>query len=233
MRGSVYVMHKRPLIAAAALAAALVVPSTAQAQILEIGKEGPETKPTCPKTCFAISRTTGYQAAVGGARGAMAIPRDGRIVAWTIALGTPGRKQKAFFDSKLGGEATAQLTILRPGTKQRSRVVAQGEPQRLSPYFGTTVQFALERSIPVEKGWVVALTVPTWAPALAYPITGNTAWRASRARGTCGETQMQTAQTRVLQLAQYFCRYRGARLTYSATLVTAPQPARQPANRRR
>jgi hypothetical protein len=224
-------MHRSPLIAVAALAAALVVPATAEAQILEIGKEGPETKPTCPKNCLAVSRTTGYQAAVNGARGAMVIPRDGRIVAWTVTLGNPGPRQQRYFDSRLGGEATAQVTILRPGTKQRSRVVGQGEPQRLSPYFGTTAQFALERTIPVEKGWIVALTVPTWAPALATPVPGNTAWRASRARGTCPETQLQTAQTRLMQLAQYFCRYRATRLTYSATLVTAPKPAKQPARR--
>ena len=40
------------------------------------------------------------------------------------------------------------------------------EPQKLEKYFGSTVQFALDKSIPVKKGWLVALTVPTWAPIL-------------------------------------------------------------------
>ena len=60
-----------------------------------------------PGPCLAVSRTTGYQAKVGADRGLMTIPADGRIVAWTIGLGKPGKKQTAFFDSKLGGPASA------------------------------------------------------------------------------------------------------------------------------
>jgi hypothetical protein len=150
------------------------------------------------------------------------IPRDGRIVAWSITLGKPGKKQIKFFDDNLGGTATAQITILRPGAKLRYRVVGQGEPQKLQPYFGTTVQLALERSIPVKKGYVVALTTPTWIPALAVNLPTDTSWRASRAKGTCDETSKQTAQTGANTLAQYYCLYRGARLTYSATFIPDP-----------
>ena len=38
---------------------------------------------------------------------------------------------------------------------------------------------------------------------------------------------MQTAQLQVNQLAQYFCLYRTARLTYTATLI--PDPVKPPA----
>jgi hypothetical protein len=155
----------------------------------------------------------------------MTIPKDGRIVAWTIALGKPGKKQTTFFNDKLGGESQAQLTILNPRRKLRSRAVAQGEPQKLTPFFGSTVQFALDKSIPVKKGWVVALTVPTWAPALAVGLGADTSWRASRGKGTCEDTSTQTTQTQPNQLAQYYCLYRTARLAYSATLVTDPVPA--------
>jgi hypothetical protein len=220
-------MPRLPLVAlaATAAAAALALPASASADIVEIGKAA-ESPPSCPTTpCLAVSRTTGYQAKVGATRGLMTIPQDGRLVAWTIALGKPGTKQTKFFEDKLGGEASAQLTVLNPRRKLRSRAVAQGDVQKLTPFFGTTVQFALEKSIPVKKGWVVALTVPTWAPALAVGLGADTSWRASRGRGKCEDTQTQTSQTQPNQLAQYFCLYRTARLTYSATLITAPTPA--------
>jgi hypothetical protein len=211
---------------ALAVGVALALPAVASADIIEVGKLDPPAMPSCPsKPCLAVSRTTGYQAKVGATRGLMTIPKDGRIVAWTISLGKPGAKQVAFFNDKLGGESQAQITILNPRRKLRSRAVAQGEPQKLTPFFGTTVQFALEKSIPVKKGWVVALTVPTWAPALAVGLGADTSWRASRGRGTCEDTSTQTTQTLPNQLAQYFCLYRTARLVYSATLVTDPVPA--------
>ncbi len=57
-------------------------------------------------------------------------------------------------------------------------------------------------------------------PALAVGLGGDTSWRASRAKGKCDDTQTATAQTKVRDLAQYYCLYRTARLTYTATLVT-------------
>jgi hypothetical protein len=211
--------------AAAALAA---VPAVASAEIIEVGAVQPASPPSCPaRPCLAVSRTTGYQAKVGPTRSLMTIPKTGRIVAWTIALGNPGAQQTTFFNQRLGGESEAQLTILNPRRRLRSRAVAQGEPQKLQPYFGSTVQFPLERSIRVRKGWLVALTVPTWAPALAVGLGADTSWRASRGRGKCEDTSNQTAQLAANQLAQYFCLYRTARLTYSATLI--PDPPRPPA----
>jgi hypothetical protein len=213
-------------LAVAVVGAALALPAAAGADIIEVGKLDPPATPSCPsKPCLAVSRTTGYQAKVGATRSLMTIPKNGRIVAWTISLGKPGKKQVAFFDEKLGGESQAQLTILNPRRKLRSRAVAQGEPQKLTPFFGSTVQFALQKSIVVKKGWVVALTVPTWAPALAVGLGADTSWRASRGKGTCEDTSTQTTQTLANQLAQYYCLYRTARLTYSATLVTDPVPA--------
>ena len=163
----------------------------------------------------------------------MTIPKDGSLVAWTIGLGKPGKKQTTFFNDKLGGEAQAQLTVLNPRSKLRSRAVGQGDPQKLTPFFGTTVQFPLAKSIPVKKGWVIALTVPTWAPALAVGLGADTSWRASRGKGTCEDTSTNTVQTQPNQLAQYYCLYKTARLAYSATLVTTPAPRRPRRPRRK
>jgi len=220
------------LLTAALAGAALALPAAASADVMEIGKADPPATASCPtRPCLAVSRTTGYQAKVGSNRGLMTIPADGRIVAWTIGLGKPGKKQTAFFDSKLGGAASAQITVLNPRRKLRSRAVGQGELQKLAPYFGSTVQFPLKTTIPVKKGWVLALTVPTWAPALTPLMTDHSAWRASRPAKKCSDTATQTAQTNRLDLARYECLYK-ARLTYSATLITNPAPAKPASGQR-
>jgi hypothetical protein len=216
-------MPRRPLIALLIAGAALAAPAVAAAEVIEVGEIPPASPPSCPtRPCLAVSRTTGYQAKIGTTRNVVTIPKNGRIVAWTIALGNPGAQQTTFFNQRLGGESEAQITILNPRRKLRSRVVAQGEPQKLQPYFGSVPQFALRKSIRVRKGWVVALTVPTWAPALAVGLGSDTSWRASRGRGKCEDTSAQTAQLRADQLAQYFCLYRTARLTYTATMIADP-----------
>ncbi len=222
-------MTKSLLTALACLVAlTLAVPAAASARVLEIGRasEAEELpQPSCPTSpCFAISRTTGYQAKVGTNRGLLRVPANGRIVAWTIRLSKPGRRQIRFFNERLGGEAQAGISILRNGKRLFGRVVAQSPLVQLEPFFGQTVQFPLEQSIQVRKGSTVALTVPTWAPALATGLGADTSWRASRPAGDCDDTSTQTAQTDIRDLAQYRCLYQRVRLSYSATLVTEPKP---------
>ena len=209
--------------------AALIWAAPASARIIEVGSAPPEATPTCPSSpCLAVSRTTGYQAKVVDSRSVFIVPADGRIVAWTISLGKPNTRQIEFFDSNYG-EASAGLTILRRGKRLYHRVRGQSPIEKLQPYFGQKVQFPLTTSIPVKKGYVVGLTVPTWAPALTQLLDNGSAWRASRAKGKCDNTDTQTAQTRLQQRTQYRCLYR-AQLTYSATLITTPKPNKKPKN---
>jgi len=216
-------------IVAGAVLAALTCAAPASARIIEVGSAPPEATPTCPSSpCLAVSRTTGYQAKVVDSRSVYIVPADGRIVAWTISLGKPNTRQIDFFDSNYG-EASAGLTILRRGKRLFHRVRGQSPIEKLQPYFGQKVQFPLTTSIPVKKGYVVGLTVPTWAPALTQLLDNGSAWRASRAKGKCDDTDTQTAQTRLQQRTQYRCLYR-AQLTYSATLITTPKPNKKPKN---
>ena len=71
--------------------------------------------------------------------------------------------------------------------------------------------------------------MPTWAPALAVGLGGDTSWRASRGKGKCDDTRRRPRRSTSNQLAQYYCLYRTARLTYSATLI--PDPVKPPAAR--
>ncbi len=219
------VTRKGPVLALAAVGLAALLPAPAAARIIEIGQLAAPNAPSCPTNpCQAVSRTTGYQAKVGTQRGLMAAPADGKIVAWTITLGKPGRRQIQFFNENYGGAPQAGISVLKTGTKLFGRVTGQSPLQSLQPYFGTTVQFPLGRALNVKKGYVIGLTVPSWAPALALGMGNDTSWRASRARGACAEPGVQSAQLDLKDLAQYRCLYRTARLTYTATLITSPRP---------
>ena len=220
--------HRPRLIAAAgALLAALVCSAPAPARIIEVGGP-PEATPTCPSSpCLAVSRTTGYQAKVVDSRTTYIVPADGKIVAWTIGARQPDERADRVLPGQLRRPASAGITILRRGKRLYHRVMGQSPVMQLGPYFGQKVQFPLDRSIPVKKGYVVALTVPTWAPALTQLVEDGSSWRASRAKGKCNDTDDQTAQTRMDQRDQYRCLYK-ARLTYSATLITDPKPNKKP-----
>jgi hypothetical protein len=217
-------LHSRLIVSLiAGVVALLAGGAVAQARVVEVGSAEGAPAPTCPSApCLAIDRTTGYQTMVGDKTGPDRVPASGRIVAWTIALGAPDERQVSFFDANFG-EASAGITVLRKGKKKLQRFnVGKSGIMKLAPYFGQTVQFPLHKTIRVRKGDIVALTVPTWAPALSQLLSDGTAWLASRPRGGCDDTDTQTAHTD-LGPTRYRCKY-PARLTYSATVVTSPQP---------
>jgi hypothetical protein len=214
------------VLAAAALA--LGLPAVAPATLTEVGllpATTPPTVPSCPSSpCLAVSRTTGFQVKVGPSHGFLAAPRKGSVVAWTIMLGKPNATQVKFFNANEGGEAEAGIAILRPVRRPNLtyRLVAVSPTVKLAPYFGMTAQFPLETTIAIRKGDVIALSVPTWAPALALGFGKETSWRASRPRKQCASTSSLSTQTAIGSAVQYFCLYQTARLTYSATLISTP-----------
>jgi hypothetical protein len=212
--------------AGAAVLAALAVPTVAGAALTELGAFDNTVKGGCPaKPCFAFSRTTAYQAKIGDKKAPMIAPADGKIVAFTVGLGKPGKQQTSFFESRLGGKPSLQISILNAPKKLRSRAVASSAPINPSRYFGTTAQFALDKALPIKKGQIVALTTTTWAPVMQVNQPATTSWRASRGKGTCDDIATQTAQTTPNQLARYYCLYKNVRLTYSATFIPNPTPA--------
>lgn len=208
--------------AALAVMGALALPTAAPAAISELGQMAEGTRGTCPENCQAVSRTTGYQAKVGPSRTLYKAPADGRIVAWSIALGKPAAKQQTFFEERLGGESRAAVVVLDPSKNLRRRVVAKAPLEELTDYFGETVQFPLQRTLPIKKGQYVGLTVPSWAPALQVGLGSDTSWRASRPRDGCDDTSSQTALVGSRRSMQFRCLFKTARLTYSATFITSP-----------
>ena len=71
---------------------------------------------------------------------------------------------------------------------------------------------------------MVALTVPTWAPAFAVGLSNNEQWRSSRADARCDDVSQDAAQMRLGSLRTYGCLYKTARLLYTATFIPDPRP---------
>jgi hypothetical protein len=194
--------------------------------------------PQCPGSpCYALTQTTGFQVKVGATKSITTISQAGSIVAWTVTLGSPTltaaagqQSQTAYFDSNEGGPAEAGIAILKAGKHLEYSLVAQSPVEQLLPYFGETVQFPLAASIPVTRGEILALTVPTWAPVLALTNeAGHTygryvSWRSSRetADKGCKLTSTQTAQQSLRSTVEYGCLYQDVRLTYSALEISTP-----------
>lgn len=223
---------KRILIGLAACACALgVAVPTASARIYEIGESTVPVTTSCPDDCFVVTKTTALQVNTNGTRYPTTAPADGRVVALTLQLGSLTDRQISFFNRTYGGTPRVQLTVLSQDSRQKPRRLytasAQSEVFRITPFLGTTVQFPFERSLPVTKGDVLALTVPTWAPVLAVNLDKTNSWRASRA-GECRDLSTQTAQLTIGGESAYKCLYQTAKLTYTATMISTPKPPRAP-----
>jgi hypothetical protein len=212
------------LVAIATFIVAFAAASPAYATLTEIGHQDNPPAPTCPgSTCIAISRTTGFQAKVGDTRNPMASPVNGRLVAFTLQLAKPDDNQINYFNTNLGSPPQARISVLRLGSDRRTyKLTAQGELWDLTPYLGMTAQLPLNRTLIVRQGDVIALTVPTWAPTLAYPQDRKDGWRADRSADACDDTLAQTALQALKTTALFPCLYRTARLTYTATVISTP-----------
>ncbi|HEY6652787.1 MAG TPA: hypothetical protein VI028_01540 [Solirubrobacterales bacterium] len=233
---------------AGALAAVLATgEAVGAARVAVLGAAAPAT-PSCPTSCQAIGKTTGFQSSITGANNPFAVSFRGRIVAWSIKTGAPSTKPNPnndnqsdfdFFVKTFGGTPKARISVLKPIMKE----IKQGHPiyklksqspvEDLSSYLGQTTTFTLDTPLRVKPNNIVALTVPTWAPAFAINQSANTKWVASRKRGKCNETAdilAGTPQDAPGSQRAFGCTYNTARLLYSATVVADPnqKPAAPP-----
>ncbi|HEV7807871.1 MAG TPA: hypothetical protein VGO80_18775 [Solirubrobacteraceae bacterium] len=212
----------RTILVAAALVAFAALPAAATAKITDMGALSGAVRPGCPLNCQALTRSTGYQAKVGPDRGLYQAPADGRIVSWTIALGKPAARDVAIFRQRYGGEPLAAIVVLDAGKKLSRTVVAKAPPQQLSAHLGQTVEFPLVNTLAIKKGQYVALTVPTWAPALQTGLGADTSWRSSRDPAKCLDTTTQFGLLGSRASTFFRCLYKGVRVTYSATFISNP-----------
>jgi hypothetical protein len=189
-----------------------------------LGQTATEPDPSCPELpCQAVGSVTGFQVSNGQTRLPFLVPHDGTIKSWTLTLAQPTNSQRTFFNGFFGTPPEARLAILRrvPGSNPPAyRLRRQGSVQVLSPYLGQTVKFG--SNLKVQKGDIVGLTVPTWAPAFAQDLEADNVWRASREPGACKnatDIRQGEPQQKIGSVVTYGCKYTTARLLYTATLV--------------
>jgi hypothetical protein len=225
---------------AAALTAVLATgKADGAARVTVLGAAAPAL-PSCPTNCQAVGKTTGFQTSITGQRSPFTVSARGRIVAWSIKTGAPSTKPNPnndnqsdydFFVKTFGGTPKARISVLKPIMKQIRqghqiyKLKAQSPVEDLTQYLGQTTTFTLDTPLRVKPNNIVALTVPTWAPAFAINQAANTKWQASRKKGKCNNTTdilAGTPQDALGSQRAYACTYNTARLLYSATVVADP-----------
>jgi hypothetical protein len=208
------------LIALAAVATAAGVEKTT----VTLGATSETPDPSCPNVpCQAVGSVTGFQVSTDQNQSPFLVKTDGTIKSWTLTLAQPTNSQRSFFNGFFGTPPEARLAILRrvPGTNPpRYNLRRQGAIKVLSPYLGQTVKFGA--SLKVEKGDIIGITVPTWAPMFSQELSATNVWRGSREAGACtNSTDIRQGQPQEEpgKRATYGCKYSTARLLYTATLV--------------
>lgn len=224
---------KRLLATASLCTVALLAPQAAEAKIVELGAKVAPTKVSCPENCQAVGRVTGYQGRGGEVAKPFVIPRSGRILAFTVRLGEPDANQQQFFNDLYGGPPKVQLSILRRSEKRGKslthRVVGQSPPFDVSTFLGSAPTFTLDKPLSVSRDLIVALTVPTWAPAFAVGLKRDHWWRSSRAKGKCDNVSQKAQLIKIQALKVFGCTYFTARLYYTATYVPDNRPTKKAA----
>jgi hypothetical protein len=195
-------------------------------KVTVLGQTQNTPAPACPASpCEAVGSVTGFQSTAGTVARPFVAPFDGKVVAWSISLSKPKSSQQSFFNDFYGSPPEARIAVIREVPNKsppRYKLLGQGPIEVLSPFLGSDVTFALDDALNVKQGDVVALTIPTWAPAFAVGLTDSSGWRGSRKSGKCTRTadiKNSRPQQKVGSDKQYACFYRTARLLYTATVV--------------
>lgn len=199
-------------LAMAAFSAVQATPAeAASARYVELGGKNLDTlRPNCgrefSRDCTVEGKLTAFQSLSSRYKGRnFVVPFKGKMVAWSISLANPTRRVIEFegndqpaqfpvFNGIFGAPAQAGISILRQVQKKRKggpryKLVRKAPVQVLNPYFGTRVTFALERPLNVYKGNIVALTIPTWAPALWKPRVCNETINGALDPGRCDRAE--------------------------------------------
>jgi hypothetical protein len=199
-----------------------VVPAAAEARVIEMGGAAAKQVASCPDNCQAIGQVTGFQVQEGANLRPFRSATRGKVVAFSITLGTPTDQQQRFFTKLFGGKPQVRLSVLKPDGKKYV-LVGQSPVYDLEDYYGSTPSFVITPALTVKKDYIVGLTVPTWTPSFAVSLGNDEAWRSSRDGDKCDDVRQKAAQQVRGGTRGYECLYKTARLLYTATMVTQPR----------
>jgi hypothetical protein len=231
------------LCALIALVLAATAPGKAAVVLGAVGGKAPPSCPTPkagssgtdPKFCQAIASVTGFQMIGHSKRAAFKVPKDGRLVAWSIDISAPSPdEQNSFISTFKFGQPTARIAVLKPVSKSKFKLAKQSPKVDLTAELGSQPIFTLKSPLRVKKGSVIAISTANWIPNLAHDgalTADGDKWRASRSRKKCGTDPNKTPaenkadilaskpQKKVGTTRTYGCTYTASRLLYQAYYV--------------
>lgn len=213
----------------AALIGVVSVSSAGAVNAKVLGKTRHTPNPACPKTpCEAVGSVTGFQRVADGEKRPFNVHGNGKLVAWAIDLSKPNKSQRNFFGNfyesdRFGTEPTARISVIKHLEHRDYKLLRQSPVVKLRRDLGQRQLFTLGKPLRIRRGNIVALTIPTWAPAFAVGLpAGDNQWRASRAHGRCSserDIKRGRPQQKVGSVRRYGCDYKTARLLYWAYYV--------------
>ncbi len=208
------------------------------------GKRSESLKPLCgPKpddSCQAVGSLTTFISRLGDKKHPFVAPSNGKIVAWSIELGSKpskrppsndpdGKSNLEFFQDLFGNEKygkgpVARLAILhRQGKGVEFKLKSQSPAIKLGgTFYDEDTIITLDKPLPIKKDEIVGLSSMTWIPMLKPHKAGEgkTGWRANLKKGDCdadgitaGKPQKKVGSTR-----EYGCQF-SDRLFYKAYFV--------------
>jgi hypothetical protein len=229
-------MARKVLVLIGTIVAALVVASVALGRVAELGTTLDDHTAACPDNCQAIGQVSGFQIQQGTRKNPYRLRSYGKVVAFSVKLGKPNASQIQFFNKLFGGPPQIMLTVLKPFKAPKGQktppdkyVLAGASPLfQIQNYFGSEPTFALPRPLSIKPGYVVGITVPTWAPAFAVNLGDDMQWRSSRDPKNCDDVRQDAAQDIRGSARTYGCVYKTARLLYTVTYIPDPKPTTAP-----
>lgn len=235
-------MKRSTAASIAALGLALGIAGAAAGQDIQVGATTtPLVAPTCPADAqgshctIVLARTTAVETIRDGKQNPTIVRHAGVIASFSVGvsqINSDPATQKQYvtsLDNAFGGDPSVQLTVLRTVGRmnsQRRQVVAQSPVISLAQYLGQVVEFPLTQPIPVVRGEIIALTVPTWAPVLSIELpTSKFAYRQARRNNCTQAATVDFSQGKIGDFATYGCSYIGTRVEYTANEITSPTPS--------
>ena len=189
-----------------------------------LGGDDEMPDPLYPVNCQVIPSVSGIQATLPSGNTAYRAPANGKVTAWKLWLGKPSAADRRALNQRFGSPAQAGIAVvqkLNTPTGEKFRLQRRSPVEGLSRLFGRTAVFRLAKPLIVRKGQIVALTVPTWAPAFAAGLNRRQySWRASRQPNRCaaGFVDQATPQLGIGSKRAYGCSFKGSRLLFTARL---------------
>ena len=198
-------------------------------------------KPSCPekkgantdpkKACRAEGSVTAFVTKAGDQTMPTRVRADGKIVAWSVKMSRPAKRERAYFGShfknkSLGEAPSGRISILKK-SKQKGKpaykLVRKSPSVDLSDAYGSEPLITLDSPLRIKKGEIVAYTMPTWTPSLALGLSRKKyKWRASRKTGQCKAPKdifNGHPQEKIGSKRRYGCLYDAALPLYSAYFV--------------